>query len=436
MRRHWPRVAASTPSTTLLDLRAQSEALVAAQRERILASLGIAALLLLVTSLRSRCARRVARTARARAHGADDGGGRRRAASRRGRAEFVPPDLAGAGSGARASITRCSSSTPPRIRPSSGARCTPCSSARCRPGLVFALLAASGLPVLRAIGVPVAIGVASQFRACAAAHAARRRAERIDDLTRLAPATQPARCSMDPVSHGVVGASWAFAAARRSRLLMSGAVAGLAALAPDLDLLIRSSGDPLLTLQAHRTFTHSLAVSFAAALVLALVLYPWARRQLSFWRDVRSVRAGRGEPLFARCLHGVRHATPVAVLDYARGAQHHLGFRSAVHAADHRARGARGPAPARALCLLGDRLGGRLPRAGCHAAWPRDRRRCARGRGARPRARSARGGADVLATCCCGKSSTNTPAATTWTGCGPALPRRCTPARASRGSKT
>ncbi len=87
---------------------------------------------------------------------------------------------------------------------------------------------------------------------------------------------------MDPLSHGVVGASWALTRAPGSRLLMSGVVAGLAALTPDLDLLIRSAGDPLLTLEYHRTFTHSLAFSFVAALLAALVLYPWARRQLGF----------------------------------------------------------------------------------------------------------------------------------------------------------
>ena len=49
-------------------------------------------------------------------------------------------------------------------------------------------------------------------------------------------------------------------------------VGGLAALAPDLDVLIRSETDPLLAIEHHRGFTHSLAVIPVGGAVAAL---PW-----------------------------------------------------------------------------------------------------------------------------------------------------------------
>ena len=63
---------------------------------------------------------------------------------------------------------------------------------------------------------------------------------------------------MDPVSQGVLGAAApkSIAPARHARIaLVLGFLAGMA---PDLDVLIRSSEDPLLFLEFHRQFTHSI----------------------------------------------------------------------------------------------------------------------------------------------------------------------------------
>ncbi|HEX6087562.1 MAG TPA: metal-dependent hydrolase, partial [Thermoanaerobaculia bacterium] len=64
---------------------------------------------------------------------------------------------------------------------------------------------------------------------------------------------------MDPLTHALAGASIAWAAGGRHhagrRALLAGAAAGLL---PDLDVLIRSAGDPLLAIEHHRGFTHSL----------------------------------------------------------------------------------------------------------------------------------------------------------------------------------
>ena len=63
---------------------------------------------------------------------------------------------------------------------------------------------------------------------------------------------------MDPISQGIVGA----VCARTARPGLSGdtlLLGALAGMAPDLDVLIRSGTDPLLFLEYHRQFTHSIA---------------------------------------------------------------------------------------------------------------------------------------------------------------------------------
>jgi inner membrane protein len=88
---------------------------------------------------------------------------------------------------------------------------------------------------------------------------------------------------MDPVSHGLLGASLAQMRADSGKfptVLVPGA---LAALAPDLDLLIRSSTDPLVLLEQHRAFTHALPFAPLGALVCALPLHFWARARLQLY---------------------------------------------------------------------------------------------------------------------------------------------------------
>jgi inner membrane protein len=84
---------------------------------------------------------------------------------------------------------------------------------------------------------------------------------------------------LDPISHGLLGASCTLSR-RGPHWLLCGAVGGVAALVPDLDLLIRSSSDPVLTLEYHRAFSHSLVFSSAAAELLALAWYPWVGHRL------------------------------------------------------------------------------------------------------------------------------------------------------------
>ena len=89
---------------------------------------------------------------------------------------------------------------------------------------------------------------------------------------------------MDPVSHAVLGAALAEPASRGERIVAGVLVSAVASMAPDADVLIRSASDPLLALEYHRHFTHSLIFAPVGALVCAVLLFPLCRR----WLDLKS----------------------------------------------------------------------------------------------------------------------------------------------------
>ena len=74
---------------------------------------------------------------------------------------------------------------------------------------------------------------------------------------------------MDPITHILLGANLGYALLGH-RLGRAAAVAGgLAAFAPDADVFIRSAADPLLAIEHHRGFTHSLIFAPVGAAVVA-----------------------------------------------------------------------------------------------------------------------------------------------------------------------
>ncbi|WP_372798618.1 metal-dependent hydrolase [Litorivivens sp.] len=86
---------------------------------------------------------------------------------------------------------------------------------------------------------------------------------------------------MDPITQGTFGALWAQAGGRGKRKVA--AVAGaLAGMAPDLDVLIRSSEDALLALDFHRHFTHAIPFAPVGGGIVALLLYPLLKRHIGF----------------------------------------------------------------------------------------------------------------------------------------------------------
>ena len=87
---------------------------------------------------------------------------------------------------------------------------------------------------------------------------------------------------MDPVSQAALGAACAQSAVRRPQFAAASLCGVVGGLAPDLDVLIQSDTDPLLALEFHRHFTHSLAFVPVGALLCALLLFPLCRRYLRF----------------------------------------------------------------------------------------------------------------------------------------------------------
>ena len=87
---------------------------------------------------------------------------------------------------------------------------------------------------------------------------------------------------MDPLSQGTVGAAFAQSTANKNNIFKIGVIGFLAGLAPDLDVLIRSSNDPILFLEYHRQFTHSLFFIPFGSLIIALLIFPLLKRSMGF----------------------------------------------------------------------------------------------------------------------------------------------------------
>lgn len=87
---------------------------------------------------------------------------------------------------------------------------------------------------------------------------------------------------MDPVSQATLGAVVAQSASNPRRLRAAAFLGCVAGLAPDVDVFITSATDPLLFLEFHRQFTHSLFFIPFGALICAVLFYVVVRRCLSF----------------------------------------------------------------------------------------------------------------------------------------------------------
>jgi inner membrane protein len=78
---------------------------------------------------------------------------------------------------------------------------------------------------------------------------------------------------MDPLSQGVLGAVAAQSFATKKHVRVAAVTGWLGGMAADLDILIKSSTDPLYSLEMHRHFTHSLAFIPIGGLIVALGLW-------------------------------------------------------------------------------------------------------------------------------------------------------------------
>lgn len=88
---------------------------------------------------------------------------------------------------------------------------------------------------------------------------------------------------MDPISHGAVGAIAAAALAKGNSSVRLAALVGWAgAMLADADILIRSDQDPLLNIEYHRHFSHSLLFIPVGGLICALVFWALFRGRKKF----------------------------------------------------------------------------------------------------------------------------------------------------------
>lgn len=88
---------------------------------------------------------------------------------------------------------------------------------------------------------------------------------------------------MDPLSQASFGASLSQSFANdKSKQFSAFLIGALAGMSPDMDVFIHSDQDPLLFLEYHRQFTHSLIFIPIGALLCAFVFYPFTKKKLSF----------------------------------------------------------------------------------------------------------------------------------------------------------
>ena len=87
---------------------------------------------------------------------------------------------------------------------------------------------------------------------------------------------------MDPVTQGAFGAIFAQTMSNKKKILVGSIVGCFAGLAPDLDIFIRSATDPLLKLEYHRQFTHSIIFIPIGALIVTLFSRILFRKYLSW----------------------------------------------------------------------------------------------------------------------------------------------------------
>jgi len=89
---------------------------------------------------------------------------------------------------------------------------------------------------------------------------------------------------MDLLTQGLLGATMAQSSARQQETRIASGIGFFAGIVADADILIQSSNDPLLNIEFHRHFTHSIFFVPLGALIAALLLWPFLRKRLPFAR--------------------------------------------------------------------------------------------------------------------------------------------------------
>lgn len=87
---------------------------------------------------------------------------------------------------------------------------------------------------------------------------------------------------MDLLTQGLLGASLAQAGAKQQEIRIATGVGFFAGLLADADILIQSDNAPLLTVEFHRDFTHSIYFVLLSGLIATSLLLFFLLHTLSF----------------------------------------------------------------------------------------------------------------------------------------------------------
>lgn len=89
---------------------------------------------------------------------------------------------------------------------------------------------------------------------------------------------------MDLLTQGLIGSGIALSIARPDETRKAALIGLLAGISADMDFFIQSSNDPLLQLEYHRHFTHSIYFIPVAALLISAIVWPFFRNHLRWSR--------------------------------------------------------------------------------------------------------------------------------------------------------
>ena len=89
---------------------------------------------------------------------------------------------------------------------------------------------------------------------------------------------------MDLITQGLLGATMAQSGAKQKEIRIATGIGFFSGILADADILIQSANDPLLNVEFHRHFTHSIFFVPFGALIAACILWLFLRKRLSFTR--------------------------------------------------------------------------------------------------------------------------------------------------------
>lgn len=87
---------------------------------------------------------------------------------------------------------------------------------------------------------------------------------------------------MDPVTHGLIGASASQSVVSKEQLRPAAIIGLVSAMLADLDVFITDPADPLLNIELHRQFSHSFVFIPVGALIASGLLWYFFRNKMSF----------------------------------------------------------------------------------------------------------------------------------------------------------